>query len=177
MYSCFKLVAEPIRVSPSNSSICSVHVESISDPRIGVTISTYFEEINNLCKDLYFKLKDIIDGRILVLGTEETMLPALILAQVLEQSGHTQKTVCHSTTRSPIGVSTNKGYPIHSGYKIHSFYDSFRENYIYNIDEYDTALVFTDAKNYNKLAAYDLLAILNNHSCDRVVFIIGDKNV
>lgn len=74
-----------------------------------------------------------------VIGTEECMFPAVMLGELL----HTKT---QSTTRSPIGISTQQDYPIQQGYSFDSFYDSGRTTYIYNIPEGKSVLILTDAK-------------------------------
>ncbi len=91
------------------------------NPRLGVNISKYQAQ----CQSEAEKLSSLLGGilpmsRILVLGTEECMYPALILGQELERTGALVK--CHATTRSPIGVCQDAAYPIHSGFKLHSFF-------------------------------------------------------
>jgi hypoxanthine-guanine phosphoribosyltransferase len=49
--------------------------------------------------------------RVLVIGTEEFMYPALLTGQEIEKIGCDVR--CHSTTRSPIAVSTEEEYPLH----------------------------------------------------------------
>ncbi len=86
-------------------------------------------------------------GHILVLGTEECMLPALLLGAQLEDSGRFAAVRSHATTRSPIGVLDASDYPIHRGYQIPSFYASDRATYIYNPAAYDKIIVVTDSRN------------------------------
>lgn len=81
--------------------------------------------------------------RILVLGTEEFMYPALYTASVLAKEGCFVR--CHSTTRSPIAVSTEAEYPLKERYGLHSFYDGGRRTFVYDLERYDKALVLTDA--------------------------------
>lgn len=83
--------------------------------------------------------------RILVLGTEECMFPALFTACELEKVKAERQVLCHSTTRSPIRVSQAPGYPISNGVSLRSFYDSARQTYLYNLRAYDVAVVITDA--------------------------------
>ena len=84
---------------------------------------------------------------ILVLGTEECMLPALLIGRSIEEVNEANSINCHSTTRSPIGISDSSNYPIRSGFRLRSFYDSQRESYIYNIRAYDIVIIVSDAKN------------------------------
>lgn len=81
--------------------------------------------------------------KILVLGTEECMYPALFVAKRLEEQGNTVR--CHSTTRSPIAVSSEKDYPLHERYELASLYDKNRRTFIYDLDACDEVLIVTDA--------------------------------
>ncbi|MDR1246809.1 MAG: phosphoribosyltransferase family protein [Clostridiales Family XIII bacterium] len=80
---------------------------------------------------------------ILVLGTEECMLPALKFGEQLEQQGFA--VCCHSTTRSPILPSEVFGYPLVSRGDIPSLYDVSRRTYVYNLRRYDAVVIVTDA--------------------------------
>lgn len=71
------------------------------------------------------------EGGILVLGTEECMYPALYVAQQWEKEGH--YVLCHSTTRSPIGVSLDSDYPLQEQYLLPSVYDGGRQTYLYQL--------------------------------------------
>lgn len=81
--------------------------------------------------------------RILVLGTEEFMYPALYVAYKIEELG--KQVRFHATTRSPIVVSMEPEYPLHTRYSLSSLYDSGRTTYLYDLQQYDKALVITDA--------------------------------
>lgn len=84
---------------------------------------------------------------ILVLGTEEFMYAPLYVAQRIQELGNHVK--CHATTRSPIMVSKNPGYPLHERYELVSLYDAKRITYLYDLAEYDIVLVITDAEPSN----------------------------
>lgn len=114
-------------------------------------------------------------NRILVLGTEEFMYPALYLAEKLEDlrgektgrqegdaepGGNTEEKTgnlentqgrrrrfvrFHATTRSPICVSSEEEYPLHARYELKSFYDRERRTFLYDLDRYDMVLILTDA--------------------------------
>ena len=83
--------------------------------------------------------------RVLVLGTEECMLPAIMLGAELEKRVNAV-VFSHSTTRSPIGICSAEGYPVTEGYRLSSFYEAGRDTYIYDPAEYDLAVVVTDSK-------------------------------
>lgn len=149
----------------------------LPDPRLGVDIGVYLR----FCRDeaaflapALLKMAD--DGEeILVLGTEECMLPALVLGLEMEKSGAMIK--CHAATRSPIGVCAAPGYPITSGYRLRSMYDSGRTAYIYDLAPYSLAAVVTDARPGNAAGRADLKRALEAAGCRRVVFIEGGCDV
>ncbi|MEY8428034.1 phosphoribosyltransferase domain-containing protein [Lachnospiraceae bacterium 46-15] len=82
--------------------------------------------------------------RVLVLGTEEFMYPALYAAGKMEERGIFVR--CHSTTRSPIAVSSEEEYPLHRRYELESLYEIGRRTFIYELDKYDAVLILTDAR-------------------------------
>ena len=82
--------------------------------------------------------------RILVLGTEEFMYPALYVGAKLEETGYTVR--MHATTRSPIAVSKEEKYPLHTRYELASLYDKNRTTFVYDLAEYEEVLVLTDAQ-------------------------------
>lgn len=81
--------------------------------------------------------------RILVLGTEEFMYPALYVGAQMERLGAEVR--CHATTRSPILPGTEEGYPLHRRYELRSLYDRDRITYIYDLEQYDEVWILTDA--------------------------------
>lgn len=81
--------------------------------------------------------------RVLVIGTEEFMYPALLTGYEIEKMGCDVR--CHSTTRSPIAVSTEEEYPLHCRYELCSLYDPDRKTFIYDLENYDRVIVMTDA--------------------------------
>ena len=83
-------------------------------------------------------------GKILVLGTEEFMYPALYAAFKMEEMGYDVK--FHATTRSPIIVSDSYAYPLHEKFDLRSLYDKDRVTYIYELDRYDKVFIITDAQ-------------------------------
>lgn len=83
-------------------------------------------------------------GKILALGTEEFMYPALYAAFKMEEMGYDVK--FHATTRSPIIVSDSCSYPLHEKFELRSLYDKDRVTYIYQLDKYDKVFIITDAK-------------------------------
>lgn len=72
------------------------------------------------------------------------MFPALYIGACMEDKGCVVR--CHSTTRSPIAVSADPGYPLRTRYELRSLYDPDRVTYIYDIGSYDRVFVITDAE-------------------------------
>ncbi len=101
-------------------------------------------------------MRSRLRGHVLVLGTEECMYPALLLAQAIEAGGSAASVAVHATTRSPIAISPDSGYPITNGYEMSSFYEKDRNTYVYNLQRYDTAIVLSDAAPDNPDGPRDL---------------------
>lgn len=105
---------------------------------------------------------------VLVLGTEEFMYPAIYIAHQLSLSGCMVKS--HSTTRSPITVSTEKEYPVHCRYELRSMYDPKRKTFIYDLEKYDKVIVLTDSAKESEAGIHDLCyALAENGNTDITV--------
>ncbi len=151
------------------------------NPRLGVQIADY----QQCCQKNAAYLTDTLveqlkpGAQLLVLGTEECMYPALLTADCLACSGHFASVRCHATTRSPIGVYTAATYPVRNGNLLHSFYDQNRRTYIYNLAQYDAAVVFSDTENTPaaRLAQADLAHALNAWGCTQLFYVGGGQNV
>lgn len=115
------------------------------------TADTYKQACEQLWQEIQQKYgytkytKETETGRrILVLGTEEFMYPALYVGAKLEEAGYTVR--MHATTRSPIAVSKEEKYPLHTRYELASLYDKNRTTFVYDLTEYEEVLVLTDAQ-------------------------------
>ncbi len=99
----------------------------------------------NACEQLCQKICAQIEppDQILVLGTEEFMYPALLLAAKLEEQGKFVR--FHATTRSPIAVSTESEYPLHTRYELASIYDNQRKTFVYDLAAYNAVIIISDA--------------------------------
>ena len=114
------------------SSIRNVREISISgrmDARRLVNAPDY----RKACKALWSGIEESVsfeqEQSVLVIGTEEFMYPALFIADRIEKLGC--KVRCHSTTRSPIAVSRDEGYPLRTRYELKSLYDKDRSCLLY----------------------------------------------
>lgn len=119
---------------------------------------SYQESCETLWSDISKKL-DEGDKKFLVIGTEEFMYPALYVAEKLLECGVDAK--CHSTTRSPIAVSSEIDYPLHKRYELVSFYDDNRITFIYDLQKYDCVLIITDSENKSDLGLNTLINALS----------------
>ena len=164
-------VESALEIKPIDKNFVIKQINFTSDTRRGVKIGDYFaqcEFAGDFIVDLLSKEK--ISGEILVLGTEEFMLPAILVGNCLERENFSVLT--HSTTRSPIGISKNKNYPIREGFKLKSLYDSARTTYIYNLKRYDATIIITDAENF-AVGLKDLVSAVDSDK----IFVLEVKNV
>ena len=167
-------VNESKKIAPIRKNISLYKKIFTADPRRGVKIGEYFNQCEELGNFLVDKLKrEKISGEILILGTEEFMLPAIIAGWRLENENFS--VVTHSTTRSPIGICDENNYPIREGFKLRSFYDSTRTTYIYNLKRYDAAIIVTNAENFSA-GLEDLVSALNFYGINKIFF-VEVKNV
>lgn len=114
-------------------------------------------------------LQPVRGERILVIGTEEFMYPALVLASMLEEK--TGWVRCHSTTRSPILVSSEAWYPLHERYELRSLYDRQRTTFLYDLSAYDRVCMVTDAGEEEKEGLYSLINALVSCGNERICVI------
>ncbi|MCI8669700.1 MAG: phosphoribosyl transferase [Lachnospiraceae bacterium] len=136
-------VYHEVNIASNRMKVPVCYAEGYSNARRLVKGKDYI----NACDGLWNQVKDFLQlsGKsALVLGTEEFMFPALYISLQLELSGLSVK--CHSTTRSPIAVSSEENYPFHERYELRSFYDRDRITYIYDLKSYENVIIVTDAK-------------------------------
>ena len=144
-----------------------VEFDTKANVRSTISFYEYESEINRFVS----KIEKIIGyehyGRLLVLGTEECMYPAIRLGEILKKDGVAEAVKVHATTRSPIIASCEDGYPLNHRYQIRSVYDKERDTSVYNLKKYDKVIVVTDtgivAEGMN-----DLLVALRS---------VGNKNI
>lgn len=128
--------------------------------------TSYREACAQLGREAAEKLSPMKGERILVLGTEEFMYPALMTAARFEEEGADVR--CHSTTRSPIVVSRETGYPLHARYELASLYDRERRTFVYDLSSYDRVCIVTDAGTEEKEGLYSLVNALASSGNDRI---------
>lgn len=123
--------------------------------------------VGNLVRKIEIKSTDI---KILILGTEEFMYPPLMLADTLKKLYPGKLIKFHATTRSPIMVSEDAEYPLHNRRQIRSTYDSGRITYLYNLTDYDLAIVLTDSDNVKEDSYKSIMEALAQAGCKRIYF-------
>lgn len=124
---------------------------SIPNPRFGAPIRSYRTRCNKVAYDLthddYLNfMKDIPakyvgDTKVLCIGTEECMYPAIVMAKALERLGY--DSYVQATTRVPTCVHVDGEETLKNRYTVESLYGD-RVNYVYNLDKYDTVYIITD---------------------------------
>lgn len=132
------------------------------------------DEYQKACDLLQRQIEQKLDlknsHKILVLGTEEFMFPALYTAYRIEEQGMDVR--FHATTRSPIVVSTETDYPLHTRYELKSLYDDQRTTFIYDLEKYDQVLVITDAAGENETGRNTILDALMRAGNEKICFIL-----
>ena len=147
------------------------------DPRLGIVSGEYMLELEHLAIQLIRQLQLDLSVDTLVLGTEECMLPGLILGKALEDKG--TKTYFHATTRSPISICTEKEYPITSGWEINSLYDisGSRRNFVYNLRAYPQVIILSDTVLPEEERIQCLIGVLKECGCGRIIYVGRQINV
>lgn len=175
-------IEEAVQVKPVKLKLSyqALKADGFSDPRIGVKAKTYMQNCSDVAEEFCarFLYRIAPESRVLVLGTEECMYPALAVAEKMEQMGD-YCVFCHATTRSPIGVCSVVNYPIHSGSKIQSFYSNTRDTYIYNLGPYDAVVVVSDTPEQDFTAMENLMGAFKEYDCtfNNVFYIQGGRHV
>ncbi len=153
--------------------------DALCNPRKGIAIKEYMKNCVQMANTVVTEVlpKTTETSNVLVLGTEECMFPALCLGEVLEKQHLQWNVQCHATTRSPIGICTQQGYPITTGSKLQSFYAKNRDTYLYNVGEYDMVIVVSDTKVQNLQAFQNLMGVFSQNRKRKFYYIQGGKNV
>ena len=127
-------------------------------------------EYGDRCAALFEKISQTLPSGIKtvdVIGTEEFMYPAIYTAARLEENGLTVTT--HSTTRSPIAVSLDEGYPLRARFELASLYDAERKTFIYDLKKSDLTIIITDSPKITKEGAASLANALRSVGNDNIL--------
>lgn len=146
---------------------------SFAESRHGILYGTYKENCEACFEELKLQMEQELSKskRILVLGTEECMYPALWLGRAIEENFETIEVFCHATTRSPIGICSKEDYPIKEGYRLHSFYEEARETFLYNPGSYDAVIVVSDSGLLGSAGRKDIEKIFARHGAEKFYFL------
>ena len=171
--------AEPPRGPLKNGQESSVTRLSatVPPPRRGVGIKAYVQACDAAVEEILRKAEFSPEEKVLILGTEEFLFPALLLGRRIEERAAAGSVRFHATTRSPIGISEERGYPITNGIRLPSFYDRERVTYLYDLERYDRVIVFTDAAGTVPEAAAQLRRGLEAQQCGEICFCCGGSHV
>lgn len=128
----------------SETDIEFIEIDGLMNARRRINAKEYKCCLEKLWDNLRNFISIDVNKKYLVMGTEEFMYPALYIGKKLEESGCFVRS--HSTTRSPIVVSTDEGYPLRERFELRSLYDDERVTFVYNLQKYDEVIVITDSK-------------------------------
>ena len=148
----------------SDVEVNQVKINGSLNARRLLNTSDYHMAVEKLWNEICTKMTVYKDKSYLVIGTEESMYPAIYIGEQIEKIAKSVKT--HSTTRSPISVSYDEKYPLHTRYELRSLYDDERVTYIYDIAEYDKVIIITDSRNDEMKGVYSLINAVRKNNCD-----------
>lgn len=143
------------------------------EARLGVSGESYLAHCRRFADSILQTLAsdELKNKRILVLGAEEFMFPALLFAAKAESECAAAEVRFHATTRSPILTCDDASYPLFSRYQLHSLYDSKRKIFVYNLAPYDIVFVLHDAPQPSVEGLCSLVdALQQNHCSDIRIF-------
>lgn len=167
-------VYQPLAATPSQCSNTDVNVVPIGtycNCRLVQDVETIKRRTEYFVQSALDALRDTEKGEVLVLGTEEFMFPALLLGARIERMWPHALVRFHATTRSPIEVSLNDAYPLHSRYSLQSLYEDGRRTYVYDLDRYDAVLIVTDADPLCMAGLSSLVGALEQRGNDAITLI------
>ena len=137
--------------------------------RIVTSTERIRKQVDLFVENIFSQLDVLKDaGKVLVLGTEEFMFPGMLLGQRIEQEYPEICVRFHATTRSPIEISGDAGYPLHSRSLLYSLYEENRQTYLYNIGACDCVILVTDADPVQKRGMNSLMGAVTE---------AGNKNI
>lgn len=155
---------EYIEPDYSENKVNQLNIDGSVNARRLLSTYDYHKAVEELWKEICKKMTVNKDKSYLVIGTEESMYPAIYIGEQIEKIAKSVKT--HSTTRSPISVSNDEKYPLHTRYEIRSMYDGERVTYIYDIAKYDEVIIITDSKHDEKKGVYSLINAIRKNNCN-----------
>ncbi len=142
----------------ADESICvrELRIGDYVNARCGLDSKEYAGYVDRLADEVLKQLNLKGVEKLLIVGTEEFMYPAIRLGGRIDSA----EVYTHSTTRSPIEVSNEEDYPLHERYELRSLYDSERKTFIYDIGVYDCVIILTDADDKSETGVLSLVNAL-----------------
>lgn len=151
----------------TENSISTNKIKYYVNPRLGVQTQSYLSHCQSLFSRIvkHFEDKSFENKKVLILGTEEFMFPAMYCGYNLEKYSSCESVKFHATTRSPILPSIDKDYPLFARYELRSVYDEERTTFIYNLAKYDKVIIILDSTSNTNKGLCSLIAALNQNNC------------
>ena len=132
----------------------------------------YIHSVDSYVKEVCKKINISEDiKRILVLGTEEFMFPPMKVAENIQNKYPFVSVMFHATTRSPIMISEDSEYPLHSRWELESVYEEGRHTYVYNLSDYDLAIVLSDTDRLSNCGINNIKEALAGARCKKIIFV------
>jgi len=155
------------KLSYMESNINTETIKGHVNPRLGVQTQSYLSTCEILFSKMinHFKANSLDNKKVLVLGTEEFMFPAMYCGYNLEKNCSCKSVHFHATTRSPILPSSDKDYPLFSRYELRSVYDEYRTTFVYNLATYDKVIIIHDSISNSNKGLCSLISALNENNC------------
>lgn len=171
-------ITAPLAAVPCKSGISQMELApSTVDPRFGCEIGSLVSQCRTMAESVYRQINSRIKGkRVSIIGTEEWMLPGMLLGEFIEARGEAASVRFHATTRSPIGICSDPEYPIQSGIALHSFYAPNRPTFLYDLQPSDVVLILTDSldKAAARHACEDLCGAYMTLGCTTDIILIKE---
>lgn len=145
---------------------CEKRVSGWMDARRIVDAQKYDRSCRNLWEEIEQHCRFTPGEKVLVVGTEEFMYPALFVASNIEKKGAEVR--CHSTTRSPIAVCKEESYPLHCRYELRSLYDKNRKTFLYDLAPYDEVIIITDSQDHDKEGINSVIHAIRRSGSQRI---------
>ncbi len=155
----------------THTSVNTLRKNGYWNSRLLASVSDIRSRTDQFTSSVIDSLKSIEKaGSVLILGTEEFMFPGMMIGFEIEKKWPEKNVRFHATTRSPIEVSRDPGYMLHSRHPPASMYDNDRRTFIYNLDKYDLVLIVTDAS-AGKSGLDSLVAALEMYGNENITLI------
>jgi orotate phosphoribosyltransferase len=159
----FKPCRDRLNVKPAEISLLGC-----TDSRTLTSGGEYLKFCERLWETVSREIVDF-SGKTLVLGSEEFMYPSIYIGSKIQQTGG--EVSCHATTRSPIEVSCEEGYPLRKRWELVSLYDKNRRTFVYQLEKYDRAVIVTDSAEIPKEGLNSLVNAVYESGTEKIYLV------